>query len=403
MISYSLLPRTLPNREKVTAMPRLTDSNVKAIKPPQTGQSEYPDDLVTGLRLRVGAGGRKAWIVRTRAGGKPINRTIGSYPVMKLAVARGEAQKLLVDIQKGGAPRPVHTFQELVDHWIETEARPKNSSWRLQQRAAELHVLPKWATRAIDGISRGEVRDLIDGIEGHVAPNRVLALVRKLFRHGLSRDWISVSPAEAIAKPNAEKPRDRFLEMKEVAHVYRAAELLGYPYGGFIKTLLLTGQRRTEVASMRWNDIDIEAATWMIGSADTKAGRAQLVPLSSAVIDILKSAPKIGSYVWTTNGTSYIQNFTKAKNKLDSFLAADSSVHHQWRLHDLRRTAATHMVRLGVSETIVGRVLNHAPQGVTARVYALHSYAPEKRSAFDRWATEVEREVSAMRARTNHA
>lgn len=379
-------------------MPRLTDSSVKAIKPPKTGQSEYPDDLVTGLRLRVGTGGRKAWIVRTRAGGKPINRTIGSYPVMKLAVARGEAQQLLVDIQRKGAPREVRSFQELVDHWIETEARPKNSSWRLQQRAAELHVLPKWASRGIDSISRGEVRDLIDGIDGHVAPNRVLALVRKLFRHALSRDWISVSPAEAIAKPNAEKPRDRFLEMKEVANVYRAAGLLGHPYGGFIRTLLLTAQRRTEVASMRWSDIDFEAATWMIGSADTKAGRAQLVPLSSAVVGILKSVPKIGSFVWTTDGISYIQNFTKAKNKLDTFLAAEGNVRDHWRLHDLRRTAATHMVRLGVSETVVGRVLNHAPQGVTARVYTLHNYAPEKRSAFDRWATEVEREVSAVEA-----
>lgn len=88
--------------------------------------------------------------------------------------------------------------------------------------------------------------------------------------------------------------------------------------------------------------------------------------------------------------------------KLDSFLAADGSAYDDWRLHDLRRTAATHMVRLGVSETIVGRVLNHAPQGVTARVYALHSYAPEKRSAFDQWATEVERSVSAMKAENIH-
>lgn len=72
---------------------------------------------------------------------------------------------------------------------------------------------------------------MIDGIEGQVAPNRVLALVHKLFRYGLSRDWIAVSPAEAIAKPNAEKPRDRFLDLKEVGQVYRAAELLGYTRG----------------------------------------------------------------------------------------------------------------------------------------------------------------------------
>ena len=235
---------------------------------------------------------------------------------------------------------------------------------------------------------------MIDGIEGKVAPNRVLALVGKLFRHGLSRDWIRVSPAEAIAKPNAEKPRDRFLDLKEVGQVYRAAELLGYPYGGFIKILLLTGQRRTEVASMRWNDIDLEAATWVIRSADTKAGGAQVVPLSLAVVDVLKAAPKIGAFVWTTDGSSRVQNYTKTKNKLDTFLEAHGGLPEPWRLHDLRRTVATHMVRLGVTETIVGRVLNHAPQGVAARVYALYSYAPKKQSAFDRWANELKREVS---------
>lgn len=376
-------------------MARLTDTSVKAIRPPDAGQAEHPDDLVTGLRLRVGAGGRKAWIVRTRAGGKPINKTLGSYPVMPLATAREQARKLLLDIQTSGAPRPKRTFAELVDHWVENDARDNNKSWELQKRQAEIHVLPKWGTREIDSIKRGDVRDLLDSIEGVVAPNRVHALVRRLFRHALGRDWIEHSPAEAIEKPRGESVRDRYLEMPDVARIYRTADLLGYPYGGYLKMLLLTGQRRTEVASMRWQDVDLDAATWTMGSADTKAARAQLVPLSPQAVAILRAAPMIGEYVWTTDGRSHVQNYTKAKLKLDQFLAGhEAGPLDSWRLHDLRRTVATHMVRLGVSETVVGRVLNHALQGVTARVYALHSYAPEKRSALDRWAAEIDREIA---------
>jgi integrase len=110
------------------------------------------------------------------------------------------------------------------------------------------------------------------------------------------------------------------------------------------------------------------------------------------VIGVLKAVPRLGEFVFTTDSRTHISSFAKGKARLDTFIKAGGSV-EPWRLHDLRRTAATHMVRLGVTETIVGRVLNHAPKGVTAKVYALHSYVPEKRSALDRWAAEVSRAV----------
>lgn len=84
-------------------------------------------------------------------------------------------------------------------------------------------------------------------------------------------------------------------------------------------------------------------------------------------------------------------NYAKLKAKLDAFITATGGAVDAWRLHDLRRSAATHMVRLGVRGEVVGRVLNHAVKGVTARVYALHTYAPEKRHALDLWAGEIER------------
>jgi integrase len=380
-------------------MPRLTDSRVKSIQPPPSGQEEHPDEIVTGLRLRVGAGGRKAWIVRARTGKTVINKTIGAYPIMDLAKARDAARDLLEKIDKRGGEAPVHrTFGDLVDLWMEKVAEPNNSTAALQKRRLEIHVLPAWKDKLLTDIRRADVRDLIDAIEGDVAPNRVLSIVKTIFRYALSRDWIEASPAEAIGKPRDEAPRDRYLDMGEVKRVWLAADLLGYPFGAYIRMLLLTGQRRTEVAEMRWDDIDEEAATWIMSSASTKSDRAHLVPLSPVALGILGHLPKLGDYVFTTDGENPISGFAKAKTRLDTFIKAKGGEMAAWRLHDLRRTVATHMVRLGVTETIVGRVLNHAAQGVTAKVYALHSYAPEKRSALDRWAAEIERAAAGAKA-----
>ena len=368
-------------------MPRLTDQRVAAIQPPPSGQAEHPDDLVTGLRLRVGSGGRKAWIVRTRAGGKPINKTLGAYPALKLADARDEARGLLTQIAKQGAPKPKKTFGDVAQHWLDNVAKKQNASWRNQERQLELHILPHWRDRAIDSLSRGEVRDLVDGVEGEAAPIRVLGLVKTLMRYALYRDWLEVSPADAIPPPGAYVPRDRYLSMPDLARVYRAADLLGYPNAGFVKLMILTGQRRTEVAAMRWEDVDLKAKTWVIPGENSKNDRAQLVPLSEMAADLLGAQPRIGPFVWTTDGETHIRGFSKAKARLDTFLAKPAL--EAWRFHDLRRTAATHCVRLGVSEEVVERLLNHTPKGVTARVYALHSYAPEKRAALQLWADEL--------------
>lgn len=261
-----------------------------------------------------------------------------------------------------------------------------------------MHVLPAWRDRKIVDIRRADVRDLVEGLEGTVLPNRVLTLIKTVFRLALSRDWIDVSPAEGIRKPHAEQERDRVLTMADMAQIWKAAELLGYPFGPYTRVLALTAQRRTEVAGMRWNDLDLGGATWIIPAADTKGERKHYVPLSAVALEILAALPRLGVYVFTTDGRTHMTNYAKLKGRLDAFVAATGGAVDGWRLHDLRRSAATHMVRLGVREEVVGRVLNHSAKGVTARVYALHNYAPEKRHALDSWSEEIQRVVNATSA-----
>lgn len=366
-------------------MPRLTDARVSALRPPAKGQDEYPDDLVQGLRIRVGAGGRKSWIVRARSGSQQINKTLGAYPLISLGTARDMAREFLLTLIKDGGVRRERTFGELADHWIEQVAKPKNKSWHNQMRRLEIYVLPKWRNTDLASIRRSDVRDLIDGIEGKVAPGRALAIIRTLFRYAMGRDWVEASPAEAIPNPSFDTPRDRYLNMDEVKAVYKVADLLGYPFMGFIKMMILTAQRRTEVASMKWADIDLDAGTWVLSSEDNKSARAHLVPLSPQAVELLKATPQFGRYVWSTDGETHVKGYSKAKQRIDTFLLSGRIELKPWRLHDLRRTAATHMVRLGISELVVGRVLNHSPQGVTARTYALHSYEAEKRECLILW------------------
>lgn len=373
---------------------RLTDARVASIKPPETGQAEHPDALVPGLRLRVGAGGKKAWTVRTRHNGKQLNKTLGSYPVLTLADARDRARAFLLELDDPSPAPQRRTFGELATRWIEKRAKVRNKTWKEQERRLELHILPDWKDREVGSITRGEVADLFERLEDTgavVLANRVLAVVSAVFNYAVEIGWLDYSPAYRMKK-TPEKARRRFLNESEVAAVWNNAALLGYPFGSYVQTLLLTGQRRTETARMRWEHVDLKEARWIIPADETKSDHGDhLVPLAPAMVQLISALPRFGPFVFTSDGETAISGFSKAKQRLDSIMASKGAEIPPWRFHDLRRTAATHLQRLGIGTDLIGRILNHAPQGITATVYGLHSYENEKREALEAWAAEAMR------------
>ena len=402
----------------MTKKRNLTARRVESIRPPVRGQAEHFDATLPGFALRVTAKGSRSYILyyRPKVGphaGKLRRDTIASASMLTLAEAREKARKRRRQVDAGFDPREIdrqeragrrerarNTFGRVQAQFIVKHAKRHTRSWRDTRRILRNHVVPLWKDRPVDSIKRRDVIELLDSIARRhpVLANRVLAHVRKLFNWSMERGILEASPVALVKIPGGkEHPRDRSLTDVEIKALWPAFETAGYPFGPMMALLLLTLQRRGEVATMRWSDLDLEEKVWRLPSEATKARRAHVVPLSPPAIAILQSLPQhTGSYVFTTKaGEKPVSGYSRAKQRVEVAINATREQDGLgplpgWHLHDLRRTGASGMARLGVPVDHIGRVLNHAPRGVTATVYDRHSYLPEKRRALELWASHIE-------------
>jgi integrase len=229
-----------------------------------------------------------------------------------------------------------------------------------------------------------------------VTANRVLACVRKLFAWAASRDIIATSPCAGVKPPTPETARDRVLGDGELRDIWSACDRVGWPFGPMVKLLMLTAQRRDEVAEMRWTEIDFENLTWMLARERVKNDQMHAVPLSDTVLKILEALPHIkgdADFVFTTTGCNPIAGFSRAKERLDDAIAESrgAALEHG-TFHDLRRTAASGMARLGINLPVIEKVLNHSSgsfAGIVG-VYQRYNFSDEKKVALDTWGKFVE-------------
>ncbi len=376
---------------------KLTQIAVDRLSPPKTGRLEFFDTHLPGFGLRIADTGHKAWVVFYRIEGRQRRYTIGTlaaYP--KVDLARERAREILRDVERGIDPaeakaapaRKADTVESLAALFITRYAKPKNRSWQGTERLLALHVLPRWGKREAASITRRDVLDLMDALVDGGLPigaNRVLAAVRKMFGWAVERDILPTSPVVNVRAPGRETERDRVLTDEELKKVWEGAERKGGVSGAFLKTLILTAQRRDEVSAMRWADLDLDARVWTLPREATKGDRSHEVPLSPAVIEALTTLPCTGAYVFSsTRGERPISGYSKIKEAVDKLAGFDD-----WRLHDLRRTAGTGMARGGIVTSTISRVLNHKEGGVT-KIYNRYSYLNEKRHALETWARKVE-------------
>lgn len=412
---------------------RLSDRLLQSVKPPPPGERpiELWDDLVRGLGFRVGHSGTRTFHVMTRCNGRQTRVVVGPYPATKLKDAREEAGEIIRQARKGVDPREQRrqarreaerarrdNFAAVVEDFIEKYAKPRNRRWAETARTFKVNVTPAWGKRPIASITRRDVIDLLEKIDKERGPymsNRTLAAIRRLFAWAVERDVIDASPAANVKPVGKEVSRDRVLKDDELRAFWKATDADDYPWHPFLRTLLLTAQRRSEVAMMRWQDVDLGGykPLWSIPREFVKADRAHDVPLAPEVVAILKDLPRHqGAHVFTTgDGTAPISGFTLPKRRLDKKMveimreAAEEAGDDpetvelpRWTLHDLRRTAASGMAQIGFPPHVVGAVLNHSPggtHGITA-IYVRFRYDDERRQALAAWARRLEQIVSEV-------
>ncbi len=406
----------------------LTDVQIKKLITP-TARREIPDGKITGLYLVLQPSGAKSWALRYRAAGKPAKLTLGPYPTLDLANARRRAQEALGGIARGKNPaaekkaaREAQKAASSTADRVETVAasfiekyvkRNVGESWaREAERLLTKEINPRLGSKRLGEVKKSDIHDLLDEIVDRGAPivaNRTLAVFRRLCNWAVERGIIDTSPCDKIKAPAAEESRDRVLTDDEVRLAWGAFERVGWPFGQIAQLLLLTGARRDEVASARWNEIDLNASTWTIAKERSKNGIAHEIPLSEAATNILRSLPRIGdkrdALIFSTTGRTPVSGFSRAKEAVDTEILValkeravesgltpeDVLAPERWTLHDLRRTAASGMAGLGIAPHVVEAVLNHRSgtiKGVAA-VYNRYTYAAEKRQALDAWARRL--------------
>lgn len=225
--------------------------------------------------------------------------------------------------------------------------------------------------------------------------NRVRAFITRFFNFAIERDLLISSPATALPRPAVEKSRDRVLSREELCAVWETAEQMGFPFGRITQLLILTAQRRDEVAGMRWSELDLDRARWIISKERAKNGKAHIVHLCPPALALLSTIPGQNGvdFIFTTTGRSAVSGFSKAKAALD----ARSHV-SDWRFHDLRRSAATFMAEeLRITPVVVDRILNHVSgtvRGVTA-VYLRGEHLADREAALAAWGQLVENLVNS--------
>jgi integrase len=281
---------------------KFTDRSIRSLTTSEKRYIEWKDGG-GGLGIRVMPSGRKTFIFMYRVDGRPRMMTLGVYPKTTLADAHQDHANALKLLEKGTDPgekrveaneasRNAETVSELVTEYMEKWAKPRKRSWKQDKGILDKDVLPKWKRRKARDITRRDVITLLDSIVDRGAPitaNKTLAVIRKMFNFAISRDIIETSPCAAILAPSKVSQRDRILTGEEIKDFWEklSTTKMADTTKLALKLQLVTAQRRGEVATIAWDDLDLESGWWTIPTERSKNKLPHRVPLSEQAIQIL--------------------------------------------------------------------------------------------------------------------
>lgn len=360
---------------------RLTDTMIDGLRP-QAKRYIVMDSVAAGLGVRVSTSGRKTFVMVARFSSK--HPTARSFGKITLEEARDKAHTWRKQLARGVDPkRPnASSFGAMAEKFFDhiKHQRRAHDCERIVRRE-----LRGWWEKPLSSITRREVIDTIDRVKANGTPSaahQLLAHMRRVFNYTIARDVLEYSPCDrlrASALIGERIVRKRVLTDDEIRALWRASERVGYPYGPLWQLLLVTGQRRSDVANARWTEFDIGNSIWTIPPERFKSDSTHIVPLTQLAIDVLDKLPRDGELVF-----GHINGFSKAKRRLDKAIGDPAP----FVIHDLRRTVRTRLSSLRVPYEVAEMVIGHGKKGL-ARVYDQHHYLPEMRDALERWETSL--------------
>lgn len=393
------------------------------------------DEDLSGFGLKVTPAGGRVFLFQYRLGGrgsKTKRWTIGRYGAPWTPTqARDEAERLAILVSQGVDPmaekkdreriRNTKSFVAYVDTFATGYLEPEwGKSWQQAKRVLERHAVPVLGDRPLPDIGAEHLHQVLDKLRDRPGLQRsTWAVLSSLFRWAEKREDIARSPMSKIDPPSGSKARKRVLTPDELAAIWNASFTLDDPRGVLVRLLMITLQRRSEVAGLPWSELSKAKALWHLDGDRSKNGLDHLVPLSTLAVAELDAVgwKKTGLVLPSSTGVTAVSNFSDMKTALDiatlaglKKLAADRGEDVDevtlaaWRLHDLRRTGTTNLQALGFQIEVTERVINHHQGGEASGIrgiYNLHDYYAEKGRALEAWAQHLKGLIDGVEAASN--
>ena len=362
-------------------------------------QTDYFDENVSGLALRVSAKGVKAWTLHfTEPTGKRARITLGRYPSTSLANARALALEAKSAVADGRDPRGVGnemTVNDLAASYIQKHTANLRSADEIKRRIYR-NLVPVIGNVKLSELHRRDATRVVDAVTKRNAPGEAMKCfedLRTMLRWAVSRGDLDHNPIEGMRRPPGSKPRERVLSNDEIRTLWNSlpqALARNPEHQRVIKLCLVTGQRVGKVVGMTQSELDRKHKVWKLPGSRTKNGHPHTVPLSPLAIELIGNGGSEQVFPNETCDPSLAVSriIYRAQNRF--------GIPH-WTVHDLRRTALTGMAELGVAPIVLGHIANHrttTKAGMTLSVYVQHAYEKEKREALELWADRLQGIIS---------
>lgn len=358
----------------------LTDVSIRALPSPYNGQTTYWDANLPGFGVRVSQGGTKTFVVVY--GVERRRFTLGRFPVISLKQARDEGRRLQAGLTLGlieKRPSPLYTdARDLFLAACAQKNRPRTVTD--YHRLLSRHLA--FGRKRLTEISRTDIQVKLDRLKHVPAEQRYVFVVAKIFFNWAVREeHVDASPIASMQAPSRPAVRERVLRKEELAEIFRKAADRPWPYGPIVQLLILTGQRRGEIAALRWSWIDQNERLVTMPASFTKNHRTHRLPYGDRVAGIFATLPKFDDFVFPGRNEKvpHFNGWSKCKRQFDETLEDVEP----YVLHDLRRTFSSTMAQLGTPIHVTEKLLNHVSGTISgvAAIYNRHTYVDEMRSA----------------------